>query len=146
MSRSPLAGYQELLLKLNRIQADAPVAAAFGSYDGLQDAMIEAKERAPKDTEAMAKSGYVTPPEVRQGSSAHIEAGFGGPSAEYVVKQHESTELNHPNGGEAKFFERALSAHRDRMRQKIADAVKAFLATGRTNPVSKRVPATPWEG
>lgn len=140
-----LAGYKELLLKMERIELDAPVAAAFGTYDGMQDIMIEAKRLAPKDTTAMALSGYVEAPEVRQGSSTKIQAGFGGLSAEYVLRQHYDTTLNHPNGGEALFFQKALDAGRMMLKKKIQAAVAVFLRTGRAYPVAKRVPASPTE-
>ena len=140
-----VVGFKELMLKLNRVALDAPVATAFGAYEGMQEIMLEARQQAPKDTEAMAKSGYVAPPEVRQSSSVHIEAGFGGESEEYVVRVHEDLTMNHPNGGNAKFFSNAVDAGRGQLVSTIGRHVKHFLATGRTTPVPKKVPAGPYE-
>jgi hypothetical protein len=140
-----VAGFQELYKQLRRINEDAPVAAAFGLYEGMQEVMVDAKARAPKDTEAMARSGYVTAPENRAGVEVVIESGFGGDSAEYVVRQHEDLGLNHPNGGEARWFSNALTAGRDLISKAIAKHVNAYLRSGRTTPVPKIVPASPWE-
>lgn len=140
-----LVGHKELLQTLRRLEFDAPVAVAFGMYEGMQEVMKDAKARAPKDTEAMAKSGYVTPPEVRAGSDIRVESGFGGMSEDYVVRQHEDMTLNHPNGGEAKFFERAIDAGRGNLMAAIRKHTIVFFKTGKTMPVKKEVPAGPWE-
>lgn len=139
-------GGNEILAKFQRIVDEAPVATAFGAYDGMQDMMVTAKDNAPKDTGALAGSGYVTAPEVKSNGLVTAEAGFGGPSQDYVVRQHEDMTLQHPNGGEAQFLTRALDEHRSAMTDAVAKAVSAFLKTGRVQPVSKRVPTTPNEG
>lgn len=142
---SGLVGFKELYLKMQQLAAKAPVATAFGMYDAMQEVMLDAKSRAPVDTGAMRDSGYVTPPTVSSQKEVSIEAGFGGPSEEYVVRQHEDTSLNHPNGGEAKFFENALDAGRGLIMATIAEHVNLYLRSGRTYPVDKRVPTSPWE-
>lgn len=140
-----VVGYKELIAKLKRIEKEAPVAMAFGMYEGMQIVMVDAKERAPRDTTTMARSGYVTPPEVRGGAHVSIEAGFGGGSENYVTRQHEDLSLNHPNGGEAKFFERALDDKQSELEEAIFRHVQNYLKTGQTNPAAKIVPASPTE-
>ena len=142
---SGLVGFKELYLKMQKLAEKAPVATAFGMYDAMQEVMLDAKARTPVDTGAMRDSGYVTAPEVNSNRQVSIEAGFGGPSQEYVVRQHEDTSLNHPNGGEAKFFENALDANHGLIMATIKEHVNAYLQSGRTFPVSKRVPSSPWE-
>jgi hypothetical protein len=133
-----------------------PVAHAAGLFQGAQIIMRNAKERAPKDTEDMSKTGYVAAPEISGGGKVTIEAGFGGNSlggrrqkevAHYVVRQHYDTSLSHPNGGEAMFFQNACDAHAGDVAREVARAVTAFL---RGKPVNlDRAPdiaATPNEG
>jgi hypothetical protein len=146
MSSVKVAGVNELLFKMRRIEQQAPVAFAFGAYEGLQEIMVEAKALAPEESGDMKKSGYVTPPEVRNGADVTLESGFGGESSEYVVRQEMDTTLNHPKGGQALFFTTALDRGRGRMLETIKRHVAAFLKTGRTTPVPKVVPASPTEG
>ena len=140
-----LVGFKELLHKMKRVSYDAPVATAFGAYEGLQEIIKDAKERAPKDTKMMAMSGYVTPPSVRDGAAVSMEAGFGGGSEDYVVRVHEDLTMPHPNGGEAKFFSNAMDAGRGNLLDTIKKHVTAYLKTGRTTPAKKVVPASPYE-
>lgn len=139
-----LIGDKEILLKLKRLATEAPVAAGFGAYEGAQAIMKDAKVRAPKDTHQMALSGYVTAPTIKSSGRVEIESGFGGPSEEYVARIHEDMSMSHPNG-EAKFFQNAIDAFGHLIPEAIARHVRIFLETGRTNPVSKDVPQTPWE-
>ena len=141
---SRVVGVDKLIERFSLMIKKAPVAAAFGEYEGMQEIMIVAKERAPKDTWTMANSGYVSPPDVRGGESI-IEAGFGGGSEEYVVRQHEDSELNHPNGGEAFFFQSALDDGEAALMETIARHVEEALSTGATHPPAKKVPADPLE-
>ncbi len=134
-----VVGYKQLFDKLRRLSFEAPVATAFGAYEGMQNMMVEAKENAPKDTHAMANSGYVAPPEVRAGADVIVDAGFGGRSEEYVVRVHEA----HPT--QPFFFVRALDAHHKKIQEAIARHVTAYLQTGKTSPVPKIVPAHPME-
>lgn len=139
-----LIGIGEVLAKLKLTQKEAPVAAAFGEYEGAQVVMKDAKQRAPHDTHQMEKSGYVTAPDIKSGGKIQVEMGFGGPSEDYVVRQHEDTSLSHPHG-EAKFLSNAMDAHGDTIKEAVARHVAAYLKTGRTTPVSKDVPQSPWE-
>lgn len=140
-----MSGGKEILLRLKQVAKGVEVATGFGTYEGLQIVMLDAKSRAPKETHAMAESGYVTAPSV-SGGRVHIEAGFGGPSEDYVVRQHFDTGLNHPNGGEAMFFQNALDAHETDVTDAVARHVRDYLDTGRTQSPAKRVPQDPNEG
>lgn len=49
---------------------------------------------------------------------------------DYAYYQHEHTELNHPNGGEAKFFESAIQEDEPHWRKTIEDEVRKALLEG----------------
>jgi hypothetical protein len=139
-------GWGRLQVDLRRYPKQAGIAVAFASYEAMQPVMEDAKNRAPKDTTAMAKSGYVAKPQMFSGGGTRVEGGFGGDSEQYVVRQHEDTALNHPNGGEAKFLQNALDAGEAGIRATIAKWLKVFLTTGKLLPFpQKRVPESPWE-
>ena len=65
----------------------------------------------PIKSGAMRDSGEVSRTEI-QGNETSIAISFGGssPSDRYTFIQHEDLSINHPNGGAAKFLERALQA------------------------------------
>lgn len=138
-------GGKEIQARLRALSRGAPVATGFGVYEGLQEIMVDAKERAPKDTHAMAESGYVSAAHVSGSGKVTCEAGFGGPSQDYVNRQHFDTSLRHPNGGEAMFFQNALDAGEGDLERTIARHVRAYFVTGRTTPPGKKVPQGPWE-
>ena len=140
-----VVGYKELLHKLHRFSVDAPVATAFGLYEGAQNIMVDAKGRAPKDTTAMARSGYVTPPEIRSGADIRIDMGFGGDSSEYVVRQHEQLDLPHPRGGQARFLSNAIDAGAAQLMAAVKRSVMKFMLTRKTSPPPKIVPSSPLE-
>lgn len=139
-------GWGRLQADLRKRPKEAGIAVAFGAYERLQDVMLEAKARAPKDTHAMELSGYVAKPQMFSGGTTRVESGFGGDSEQYVVRQHEDESLRHPNGGEAKFFQKALDHWESELRGNIARWVRVYLETGRLLPFpQKRVPEGPWE-
>lgn len=139
-------GWGRLNTALRRLPKEAPLAVAFGSYDAMQPVMLDAKDRAPKDTTAMARSGYVAKPEMTSRGSTRVESGFGGDSEQYVVRQHEDQGLNHPRGGEAKFFTNALDAGQSQIVATIKRWVNHYLKTGQLLPFpQKQVPESPWE-
>lgn len=45
----------------------------------------------------------------------------------YAAYQHETTDLNHPKGGQAKYLERPLNANRALYERKLADAYREAL-------------------
>lgn len=77
-----------------------------------QDIIEDSQRLIPRDTGAMASSDYI------EDNGSHITFGYNGEGiqnpktgqsvSEYIIQQHEDTSLNHPNGGEAKFLEKAI--------------------------------------
>lgn len=145
-TRKGSKGWGRLQAELRRYPKQAGIAVVYGAYEGMQPVMEDAKMRAPKDTTAMALSGYVAKPQMFSSGGTRVEAGFGGDSEQYVIRQHEDERLNHPNGGEAKFLQKALDAGEGEIRATIARWLKVFMATGKLLPFpQKRVPESPWE-
>jgi len=94
---------------LDRIAAEAHQKAAAAIYEVGNEVMGQSKRLVPVDTGALKGSGYVDQPRVELGRVS-VEIGYGGPAAQYAVRQHEDLSLNHPQGGQAKFLEQPLSA------------------------------------
>lgn len=139
-------GWGRLQAELRRYPKQAGIAVAFGSYDAMQPVMLDAKARAPVDTHAMELSGYVAKPQMFSGGGARVEAGFGGDSEQYVVRQHEDTSLDPHRVGESKFFQKALDAGESEMRATITRWVRHYVETGKLLPFpDKRVPESPLE-
>ena len=110
-----------------------------GTYAAGQDIMLDARARAPVKDDWLRPSGYVAK------TANGVEMGFGGAAEAYVVRQHEDLSLNHPNGGEAKFFERAIDANRDQTKEIIATYVRAAMGGAPLSSPQKKVPETPIE-
>ena len=82
-------------------------AAKKGGYRGLKavgDVIgDEAQVLAPKDTEELANSMTVSGDYASLKVSINFDTGN-----RYAISQHERLDLNHPNGGQAKFLEQPL--------------------------------------
>lgn len=136
-------GFGRLKATLKQVPQKALIAAAFGSYEAMQEVMKDARRRAPVDTGRMRASGYVSAPEVRGGSS-RVDAGFGGPSEKYVLRVH--NDPKHAKTGEPFFFQNALDAGEGLIREVVRKWVRSFLRSGRLLPhPQKEVPQSPWE-
>lgn len=94
---------------LRKVAADVGGRMGAALYEIGNEVMGESKRLVPVDTGALKGSGYVAPPQV-DGGRLVVEMGYGGPAAQYAVRQHEDLSLNHPDGGQAKFLEQPLSA------------------------------------
>lgn len=94
---------------LGRVTVDLRRKAAGALYEIGNEVMAESKRLVPVDTGALKGSGYVTAPAV-DGGKIEVELGYGGPAAQYAVRQHEDLSLRHPGGGQAKFLEQPLTA------------------------------------
>ena len=116
-----LRGLDAALRRLSDLAEKAPDAVGAGLFLEANNIMADAKTRVPVDQGVLRASGYVAPPVMERGSPV-VELGFGGPAASYAVRQHEDTSLRHPDGGEAKFLEKAA----DQARPGIAGRVAAF--------------------
>lgn len=130
-----LRGLDAALRRLSDLAEKAPDAVGAGLFLEANNIMADAKTRVPVDQGVLRSSGYVAPPVMERGSPV-VELGFGGPAASYAVKQHEDTALNHPDGGEAKFLERAADAARPGIGTRVADFARRVLESGGpvTNP------------
>jgi hypothetical protein len=83
--------------------------------------LLTAQDRTPVDTGALVQSGRLT-----EVDSSTVAVSFGDDTtAAYDVIQHEDLDLNHPNGGQAKFLESAVNDRR-------VAAVEAMAAVIRT--------------
>lgn len=139
-------GWGRIQADLRRYPKQAGIAVAFGAYDALQPVMLDAKRRAPVDTHAMELSGYVAKPQMFSGGGVRVEAGFGGDSEQYVVRQHEDETLQHAPGKEAKFLQKALDAGESQIKATIEHWIAEFMRTGKLLPFpQKQVPESPWE-
>jgi hypothetical protein len=155
VAKNVVVGSKKLEYALRRFPKDAAQAVARGEYLAAQLIMQDARRRAPKEDGWLEGSGYATRPDFSKQSVA-VEMGFGGPSEDYVVRQHEDTSLNHPGEkaikkgvtkvGQAKFFSNALAAMDGVARDVIADFARRFIETGRIPSWPKKiVPETPEE-
>jgi len=86
----------------------------------------ESNKLVPRDTQALAESWYAGVVETQRGGYKAIAAYGGdtrtGPTSNapngvvtYAVQVHEDLEVNHPNGGQAKFLEDGAAAAKPRI-------------------------------
>jgi len=79
----------------------------------------------PIKSHAMQESGEVTETTIRGNEiSTNIQFGGSSPSDRYTYIQHEDMTINHPNGGGAKFLEKALQAAYPGQLQRISARIK----------------------
>lgn len=81
-----------------------------GVRDTAKDVLKVAKELAPKDTRALVRSGKI------RVNDMEVTVSF---TAPHAYLQHERLDYDHPNGGEAKYLEKAVD---------IVGAEKAIIA------------------
>lgn len=90
-----------------------------GKQQGLRMAaegiLNESNARAPIQTGALRASGSTAV----SGNQAAV-----GYSIVYAARQHEEIGWNHPNGGQAKYLETAVTAKASEAQQVIAQAIK----------------------
>lgn len=139
-------GAKKLQYQLKRFPKDAKLAVAFGSFDAALKIMTLAKLRAPvnqRDPELAGRlrnSGYVEDPMMMGAGRVSVEMGFGGPSKDYMVRQHETHRT------QAFFFSSAV----DDVDTKriVAEYVNHFISTGKvpSKPNRGGIPPDPWAG
>lgn len=105
-------------------------------YNKANQVMEASFLQVPKDTEALAHSGYVEPP-TYSGNEVSINFGYGGPyglanpktgepTAKYAFIVHEDLNAHHPTG-KAKYLEDPLNQYAsDYLRQVGGDISKFF--------------------
>lgn len=94
-----------------------------------------AAEEVPKDTLALLKSRYVTPP-IRSRGEIKVMCGFGTdkvinpktkqPTSQYALAVHERLDVYHPVG-KAKYLEDPMRRLKPELEKKIADRVAQML-------------------
>ena len=119
-------------------------AAGAGLYAAGNRVMTTAKAGlVPVDQGVLRGSGYVTHP-VREGDSAVVELGFGGPAADYAVVQHEEQGYAH-EVGTFKYLEKATQQEADAVPRIVAEHGAAALARRATVMPRGENPQTPWQ-
>lgn len=63
----------------------------------------------------------------RYGTKPEVSVVYGGPDVPYAIIVHEDLEMNHPNGGQAKFLEQPLRENKKRM----ADIIRSRMGRKR---------------
>lgn len=115
-----------------KVNAAVAISAVAGGalHEGLKVILEAANQNVPVEDGVLLASGRV----VSEGTHAAITYGKdddgGGthaPSNQYVVKQHEDPELNHPNGGTFKWLESAIASHREEAAAAVAAALRKAL-------------------
>lgn len=103
----------------------------------------DAKELVPVDTGNLRDSGFTITTSlehlgpssevsgeaqalVEEGGTINAVVGFGGPSAEYAIVQHERTDYHH-RIGQAKYLETAVNARVEEIAPTIAARVQAMI-------------------
>ena len=119
---------QAIMMKLGRKAPGALGGALFREGERIIGA---AKEEVPVDTGNLRASGHVQLPEIGL-TSASVEAGFGGPAADYALIVHEDMEASHKTGG-PKYLERPFNEAVKTMDSRIAKDLRKALpeVTGR---------------
>ena len=120
-----ITGNEKILVNLKKVPSRLGEALGGGLYLEASNIMTDSKKQSPVDLGTMKASGYITLPEITL-SSVKVEMGYGGPSADYVVVQHEHTEFNH-EVGKAKFLEDPMYAHRFRFSKKVTNYAKRLF-------------------
>jgi len=98
----------------------------------VQDALNEyaqnvfdaSQELVPVDTGFLQDSGYIVTQDNPFGDLSSIEIGYDAPYALYI---HEDLELNHPNGGTAKYLENPMELMMPDLQRNIIDRVSALV-------------------
>ena len=73
-----------------------------------QETLYRSNEYVPVDTGVLRSSGNIIKAK-DEGNAIVGGVGYGGAASKYAVIVHENLNLNHPNGGQAKFLERATN-------------------------------------
>lgn len=121
MSRVTLVGEERLLAVLSRLE-NAEAALGRALYEEANRIFNQSQALVPVDTGALRSSGHVTLP--NQGpDGVEVTIGYGGAAAPYAVYVHERLDLNHPNGGQAKFLEEPVNAAANGIAGRLADTL-----------------------
>ena len=120
-----LHGLDEVMSKIASALEGAPEMTADGIRDVVLDIGARAADKAPVDTGALRDS-MTTAIEVN-GDDITGEIRF---TEKYAAAQHEHVEYAHPQGGEAKYLEKAAIEKYDQIAKKVADSFSSLFGGG----------------
>ena len=120
-----LHGLDEVMSMIASALEGAPEMTADGIRDVVLDIGARAADKAPVDTGALRDS-MTTAIEVN-GDDITGEIRF---TEKYAAAQHEHVEYAHPQGGEAKYLEKAAIEKYDQIAKKVADSFSALFGGG----------------
>ena len=145
MVRLSLVGAEALQKAMRQAPGRVIEAVGAGLYGAGNNVMADSKRRVPVRYGTLKGSGYVTMPET-SGTTVTVEMGYGGPAEAYAIVQHERLDFHHPEGGEAKYLERAVNAARPAIPREVAEIARRALARGQGPTLNPAMPTDPWSG
>lgn len=110
-----LEGVQNVMSRLSDLLSNTGGLAKEGMADVLNDIWQRAADRAPKDTGALRGSASMWIDEENNEIVGEVQ--FNEP---YAAAQHEHVEYQHPQGGEAKYLEKAALEKLEQIRERVA--------------------------
>lgn len=120
-----LTGVETAMSQVARILEQSFDNTAEGMNDVVIDIGARAAERAPVETGAL-RGSMENSVEVKDGEIIG-EIRF---TEKYAAAQHEHVEFKHPQGGEAKYLERAAMEKADEVRAKMAEQLSQLFGGG----------------
>lgn len=133
--RVDVKGIQKIAKKLNVVEDFLVKELGKALYAEGREVIQEAYGECPKDTTALVRSRFVTPP-IRSRKEIKVICGFGTdsvinpktkqPTSEYAVYVHERLDLHHPVG-KAKFLEDPVNRRRPYLERNIAARIAPKL-------------------
>ena len=122
--RAQMDGIEKALSSvIAQVQAAGPQII----LEALQPTFDKSQAYCPKDTYALANSGYLEAREV--GDKTVVEIGYGkGGNPNYAVYVHERTDLRHKAPTRAKFLQAALEEDMDEIKQRIAIGYRNLIS------------------
>ena len=110
-----ITGLQDILNNFERFEAELKERMEEGLRAAGNKIVELSDENVPVDTGELIGSSYV------EVSGNELEVGY---TAEHAIYVHEDLEANHPNGGQAKFLEKAVYENKDVILDEVADEMK----------------------
>lgn len=120
-----LTGIQDVMAQVARAIENAGDLSEEGLLDVTVDIGSRAAERAPVETGALR--GSMTATVEQDGDQLVGEVRF---TEKYAAVQHERVDFRHPQGGEAKYLERAALEKAGQIRSKVAKAYQKLFGGG----------------
>lgn len=133
--RVDVKGIKDIARNLGIVENTLLKAAGKALYAEAREVLKEANIECPKDTLALSKSRFVTPP-IRTQQEIKVIAGFGTdsvinpktnqPTSLYAIYVHERLDLHHPQG-KAKFLEDPVNRRRGSLEQNVAARIAPLI-------------------